>query len=264
MVGFSGFQRVSIIAGALMLGSAGAAQAQSCTLVLDAQTGHTRMEEGHCDTRYTPASTFKVPLALMGYDAGVLTDAHNPRWDGQKEQRAPQRDRKSVDPTIWEADSVVWYSRELLRQLGAERFNTYVKQFHYGNEDVSGDPGADNALTKSWISSSLQISPREQAAFLRRLLAQDLPVSREAQRQTMEIIPHFQTKSGWNVQGKTGSGTMPADAPPEQAGKPVGWFVGWANRNGETIIFARQNIGTAQGRQGLVERETLLSLLEKL
>ncbi len=240
------------------------AHAQSCTLIMDADTGHTRMEDGDCDTRYTPASTFKVPLALMGYDAGLLTDTHTPRWDWPPNQRAPQRDQKPVDPTIWQADSVVWYSRELARQLGGKRFGTYVHRLAYGNEDVSGDPGARNGLTRSWISSSLKISPREQAAFIRRLLAQDLPVSAEAQKKTKDILPVFQTASGWKVHGKTGSGSLPPQGKTEQAGKPVGWFIGWAERDGKTIVFARQNIGTDHGRQGLAERARMLALLETM
>ncbi len=254
---------LSLLACAAAIASPGSAHAQSCTLIVDADTGHTRIEDGDCNTRYTPASTFKVPLALMGFDSGLLTDAHTPRWEWPPNQRAPQRDRKPVDPTIWEADSVVWYSRELTRRLGAARFGAYVHRLVYGNEDVAGDPGEDNGLTRSWISSSLKISPREQAAFIRRLLAGDLPVSAEAQQKTKDILPVFETASGWRVHGKTGSGSLPSQDKTDK-GKPVGWFVGWAERDGKTIVFARQNIGTDHGRQGLAERTRMLALLETM
>lgn len=143
----------------LMIGISGVAPAQECTLIVDAKTGGTIKEQGSCDTRVTPASTFKIPLALMAYDAGILSDSHAPLWNWKPGMRAPVRDQKLVDPTIWQADSVLWYSREITRLLGPEHFSSYVTRLDYGNMDVSGDPGEKNGLSQAWITSSLTISP---------------------------------------------------------------------------------------------------------
>lgn len=247
-----------------LIGISGVAQAQECTLIMDAKTGGTIKEQGNCETRVTAASTFKIPLALMAYDAGILLNSHAPLWDWKPGMRAPARDRKPVDPTIWQADSVLWYSREITRLLGAERFSSYVTRLGYGNMDVSGDPGAKNGLTQAWLTSSLMISPREQAVFIQRLLTQQLPVAAGAHTQTMAIIPTFKTKSGWLVHGKTGSGWLRSSNGKIQRNKPVGWFVGWAEHQGRTIIFARFGIGTIEGRQGLIERDNLLAAFEAL
>ncbi|MBP7002051.1 hypothetical protein [Amaricoccus sp.] len=59
--------RTLAISLALMLLSASVAPAQAntiCTLVADAPTGTALLEEGDCGSRVTPASTFKVPLAV--------------------------------------------------------------------------------------------------------------------------------------------------------------------------------------------------------
>jgi len=227
-----------------------AAQAQECTLIVDARTGATIKEKGACDDRYTAASTFKIALALMGYDAGILTDAHNPRWNWNEGMRAPTRDRKPVDPSIWQADSVLWYSREVARNLGAQRFSSYVGNFRYGNKDVSGEPGKGNGLSHAWIAS-LTISPREQTTFIRRILAYELPISPRAIEQTMAIVPTFSTKSGWRVHGKTGSGWTRDARSQIQLSRPEGWFVGWAERQGRLIVFARLGIGTVGGPTGV-------------
>ena len=240
-----------------------AAHAQECTLIVDARTGATIEEKGVCDHRYTAASTFKVALALMGYDAGILTDAHNPRWDWREGRRAPARDKKPVDPTIWQADSVLWYSREVARNLGAQRFSSYVSSFNYGNKDVSGEPGKRNGLSHAWIAS-LTISPREQTTFIRRMLARELPVSPAAIEQTMAIVPTFSTRSGWRVHGKTGSGWTRDARGQIQRSRPEGWFVGWAERQGRVVVFARLGIGTVEGRQGLIEQDKLLAELDNL
>ena len=36
--------------------------------------------EGDCKTRHAPCSTFKIPLALIGFDSGILIDETHPEW----------------------------------------------------------------------------------------------------------------------------------------------------------------------------------------
>ncbi|TIV69371.1 MAG: class D beta-lactamase, partial [Mesorhizobium sp.] len=175
-----------------------------CTLIQDQESGATLYQDGVCDRRVSPASTFKVPLALIGYDSAILSDQHTPSWDYKPEFNAVKRDRKTVDPTIWERDSIIWYSREITRRLGPKSFAGYVSKFGYGNADVSGSAGKNDGLTNSWVDSSLEISPVEQTAFLRRLLDGKMPVSAKAHEMTKAIIPSFRA-GGWTVQGKTGS-----------------------------------------------------------
>ncbi len=230
-----------------------------CTLIQDAQSGKTLYQDGVCDQRVSPASTFKVPLALIGYDSGILSDEHTPSWDYKPEFNAVKRDRKTVDPTIWERDSIIWYSREITRRLGADRFAGYVAKFGYGNKDVSGNPGKNDGLTNSWVDSSLEISPVEQTAFLRQLLAGKMPVSAKAHQMTQAILPNF--KAGdWMVQGKTGSTRIAKDK------RSLGWFVGWAQKGGQRIVFARLNVdGTRSDMpKGLKTRAQFLRDLPQL
>ncbi|CAN7628509.1 class D beta-lactamase [Mesorhizobium amorphae] len=206
-----------------------------CTLVEDAVSGETLYRDGVCDQRFSPASTFKVPLALIGYDAGILSDEHTPSWDYRPEFNAVKRDRKTVDPTIWERDSVLWYSREITSRLGGERFAGYVSKFGYGNMDVSGSAGKNDGLTHSWVNSSLEISPVEQTAFLRRMLAGKMTVSARAHQMAKAIIPSFRA-GDWVVQGKTGSTRLGSGGTGKRS---LGWFVGWAAKDGRRIVFAR-------------------------
>jgi len=231
-----------------------------CTLVQDQESGDTLYQDGVCDQRVSPASTFKVPLALIGYDSGILSDQHTPSWDYKPEFKAVKRAQKTVDPTIWERDSIVWYSREITRRLGAEKFAGYVSKFGYGNMDVSGDAGKANGLTQSWINSSLEISPVEQTAFLRKLLAGQMPVSAKAHEMTRAILPSF-TAGDWTVQGKTGSTML------GKGGKRSrGWFVGWAEKNGHRIVFARLVVDAERGDtpKGLATRAAFLKDLPGL
>ncbi len=118
--------------------------------------------EGDCNKRYVPCSSFKIALALMGYDVGILKDEVHPQWPFKPEYEAFLESWKdSQNPTTWMKNSCVWYSQVLSPKLGMKKFHDYVKKFNYGNQDVAGDKGQNNGLTHAWLSSSLEISPEE-------------------------------------------------------------------------------------------------------
>ncbi|MGE7370045.1 class D beta-lactamase [Neorhizobium sp. NPDC001467] len=221
-----------------------AAEKVECTVVIDGQSGAPILREGHCDERFYPQSTFKLPLAMMGYDAGILIDAQNPRWPYQAKFNRSKREQQDTDPTIWERDSIVWYSQEITRRLGPKAFAKYVRDFGYGNRDVSGGPGKTDGLTEAWLMSSLKISPDEQVAFLKRFLDGKLPISATAGDKTREIVPVFKAADGWVIRGKTGSGSLRDKAGKPDRNRPIGWFVGWAQREGRSVIFARLLVDT--------------------
>ena len=122
------------------------------------------------------------------------------------------------------------------------KFKAYVDRFGYGNRDVSGNPGKHDGLTQSWLLSSLTISADEQVAFLRRMLAHRL-VSARAHVQAEAVIPVFAGHGGWQVRGKTGTGWMTDAAGEADRTRPLGWFVGWANKAGRRVVFARLQAG---------------------
>lgn len=238
-----------------------------CTLIQEAATGAVLLQEGACDQRFSPFSTFKLPLALIGFDAGILTDPQTPAWDYRPEfAAAASKDRKRVDPTIWLKDSVLWYSREITRKLGPEGFASYIVRLDYGNRDVSGDPGQNNGLTHAWLRSSLVISPAEQVAFLRRIDAKALGLSDKAYALTIAALPTFEAAGGWNVRGKTGSGWHRDAAGKPDPTRPQGWFIGWAERRGRKLIFARFERGQEKldNYMGLKVRDEFLQALPTL
>jgi len=225
---------------ALSLLALPAQAATLCTLIADARSGELLVEQGPgCDTPTTPASTFKIPLALMGFDSGFLTDTQTPAlpfvagypdWGGDDW-------RQTTTPLRWMDYSVVWYSQQIARHLGAEQLTAYATAFDYGNADFSGDPGKDNGLERAWISASLQVTPRQQLTFMTRLVAGQLPVSQHATETTLSILQRRQTKDGWSVIGKTGSAfPRNADYSLDRA-HGWGWYVGLAQKDGQALVF---------------------------
>ena len=143
-----------------------------------------------------------------------------------------------MDPHDWIKLSAVWYAQQVTTQLGAQRFGRYVHDFGYGNLDTAGDPGKNNGPAMAWISSSLAISANEQTEFLRRLVNRQLPVSASAVDMTGRLLRLDDLPGGWQVYGKTGTGTpIGPDGKDDQA-HAYGWFVGWASKGQRTIVFA--------------------------
>jgi len=211
-----------------------------CTVVADARTGKYLLQQGDCAGRVTPASTFKIALSLMGFDAGILSDAHTPTLpfrDGYPDWGGADW-HQPTDPTRWIKYSVVWYSQQITQALGKERFAAYTRDFDFGNADVAGDARHDG-LTHAWIDSSLLISPLEQASFLRKVVNRQLPVSARAFEMTGQITEVARLPGGWDVHGKTGTG-FPANADgSDDEAHGWGWFVGWAVQGRRTLVFAR-------------------------
>lgn len=216
-----------------------ASAALDCTLIVDAASGRALQRDGDCDTRITPASTFNIAVSLMGFDSGILRDARSPLL--------PYRDgyvswnpawRRATDPTSWIKNSTVWYAQAVTGELGQARLAQYLDSFNYGNRDASGDPGQDNGLTLSWISSSMQISPTEQTAFLRQLVNRRLPVSAHAVDVTTELL-QLPSQGGWQVYGKTGTANPVLANGQADPAHSYGWFVGWATKDTRTLVFAR-------------------------
>jgi len=227
----------------------------ACLLITDAQSGDLVHQEGTgCDDRIGPASSFKLTLAIIGYDAGILTDADNPAWPYKSSYAAVRKaDKQTVTPASWMEQSVLWYSRVLVEKLGAERFAAAVAALDYGNADVSGEPGADNGMTHSWLNTSLLISPAEQMRFVRRFLLGDLPVSADAISRTAAITPAFDPGGGWTIRGKTGTGYI--REPNGKLGKrQYGWFIGWATTKERTYAFAYLNKDEDPGGSALGPR----------
>lgn len=202
-----------------------AANATACFIIADNE-GTTVQQMGDCNDQYTPASTFKIALALMGFDSGILKSPTDPVWPYKPEYPSYMPSwAHDQDPRSWIENSVVWYSQLLTAQLGMEKFQAYVDMFDYGNKDLSGDPGKHNGLTNAWLGSSLKISPEEQVMFLKKLVHHEFKLSSSAYTNTIDVLQRGTVGNDWKLYGKTGSAA------------PLGWFVGWVEKNDKRYLF---------------------------
>ncbi len=201
-----------------------------------------------CNTRFTPASTFKIPNSIIGLETGVIADENFViKWDSTKSRETCDRDL-----TLWDAIkySCVWYYKELARRVGAEKMQEMLNNFNYGNKDIS------SGVDKFWLEGSLKISQLEQIEFLKKLYRYELPVSKRSIDILKNIIV-LDSNSTYTMRGKTGWGF--------EDNKDIGWLVGWVEKGGNAYFYAI-NIETEKENPkfGEARRKITESILKEL
>lgn len=215
--------------------------------VVDERDGrHLVYGDERAQTRFIPASTFKIPHTLFALDAGVVNDEFETfEWDGVERQFAAWNRDQDLRSAM--RASAVWVYQELARRLGEERERAYLRKIGYGNADPSG------GLERFWLNGGLAISAREQIAFLQALYRNALPFAEKHQRLVKDLIiaesgadAILRAKTGWAFDAE------------------IGWYVGWAETADGPVFFAL-NIDMPDGmddapKRGAIVRAVLESM----
>ncbi len=164
-----------------------------------------------CTARVSPASTFKVPHALIALDAKVVSGPnHLMSWDGVVRPVKAWNQSHTLATAI--AASVVWYFRRLALLIGRSTMVAGLHILNVGNQRIG------KALDLFWLDGSLRISPLEQVEFWHRLVSGKHGLSQRAGEQTLSMVVLGRDKDTVFV-GKTGWFRMPEVT-------NVGWLVG--------------------------------------
>ncbi|KQQ86744.1 class D beta-lactamase [Massilia sp. Leaf139] len=187
-------------------------------LANDSYTVHDRER---AQTRYVPASTYKIPNSLIGLATGVVADVDQVLPYGGGPTRRPEW---AQDMSLRDAIRVsnVPVYQGLARRIGMERMRAGLRQFEYGNMD----PGS--VVDTFWLDGPLKISAVEQTVFLDKLVRDALPVPKAAMAGVRAILRQeghagLYAKTGWGAPG---------------GGPDIGWWVGWVEKEGKVYTFA--------------------------
>ncbi|HUQ89311.1 MAG TPA: penicillin-binding transpeptidase domain-containing protein [Vicinamibacterales bacterium] len=227
---------------------------RSCVVVSD-NAGPPQRWQGsaaECATRLSPASTYKIPHALIGLETGAITETSVEKWDGV---RHPDQPKWNQDHTVFSAirPSVLWFFQKMAPRIGAARAHQWLERFAYGNADTSGD------ITSYWVNGRLRISPDEQLAFLTKFYGGTLPVKKayvdhlkDAMQQAPGTVENArgvhkldaQWRNGISLSSKTGATTI-------ESGESVSWLVGRLTVDGRAMTFASAVWRSKGGVDGL-------------
>ena len=218
------------------------------------------MEEAQ--TRRSPCSTFKIISSAIGLEEGIIPhgDAVRP-WSGE----VFWNENWNRDIGFEDAfrTSCVWYFRQVIDEIGAERMQSKLSELRYGNCDISDWEGNLNtnsgnpALTGFWIESSLLISPKEQTEVMERIFGEDSQYSQETQERLKEVmLIEDQDTEGLSIYGKTGQGAT-AEATVDA------WFTGFADAEGRRLYYC-VHLGETEGADisSVRAREIAVRLLQ--
>ncbi|MBN2897089.1 MAG: class D beta-lactamase [Campylobacterales bacterium] len=174
------------------------AEVNGTFVLLDAQT---RTLQGYnrerADTRFSPASTFKIANALIGLSSGAVKSV---------DEVLPYTGPKAPFIAAWAEDmalrkamglSNVPIFQELARRIGHRRMAQGVAALGYGNARIGA------AVDRFWLDGPLEISAVEQSLFLAALAQGDLNCSQAAQSALCDIMLLEQTPKA-KLYGKTG------------------------------------------------------------
>lgn len=204
---------------------------KGCFLLYNLKTNKFEKEIGStCKDRFSACSTFKLPLAVMAFDSGILNDENQIlKWDGRK--RMLEIWNKNQNAKSWINNSVVWVSQVITPQLGKKKLQSYLKKFKYGNEDIS------TGITTAWLNSpsdvrgSLAINGYEQVEFMTKLWGDKLPASKRSMALTRQIAYLETSPNGFKLSGKTGSNFY------DKARKvQFGWFISHISKGNKEYI----------------------------
>lgn len=175
-----------------------------------------------CEQGFLPASTFKIPNALIGLETGVITgDSMVIPWDGQtRSVEEWNRDHTLASAIQY---SAVPYFQEVARRIGPERMKEYVDDCDYGRMDISKE-----TIDRFWLWGDSRITPWEQMNFLLNFYTYKLPFSHEHIDLVKKLIILKQTDK-WTFYGKTGMTV--------QDNKNIGWLVGYLEEGGKTWLY---------------------------
>ncbi len=196
------------------------------------------------ETAFLPASTFKVPGALIALDTGVVKDARGDVFvhDWGK-AFVPACNADQTLATALQHSCVPVFAK-IGRMIGDERLNAALKSIGYGNAKASGD-------YPYWIKGDLRITPLQQVTFIDRLRRRDLPLSATAMQQVSDIM-ELQRQNDFVLRGKTGWADLPDP--------DIGWLVGWAEKGDQVRVFAI-NIDIRKNADGAARRAIVDTVL---
>lgn len=168
-------------------------------------------------SKYSPASTFKIPHTLIALEEGVIAnEATMVKWDQVKRSYAPWNKDQNLSTAF--AFSCVWFYQEFTKEIASKTYVKYLKMFKYGNAEVGPN------IKTFWLGGDLSISVRQQVDFLKNVYNKTFSLSTNSYSVLSKIMLNKKTAT-YSVYSKTG-----------WAGKD-GWFVGYVVRKGNSPIF---------------------------
>jgi beta-lactamase class D len=229
-----------------------AAQASASDCFILAKPGAAPMvsDKAECARPTAPASTFKIPHALVALQTGVIT--LETKIDSPATTTvASWRGAHTVDSAIkW---SVLPFFVRTAELIGPARMVATLEAMGYTRDTF------DASVPQFWITGDLVVTPLEQLGFLKRFFAGTLPVAPEH----VAVVRRAMTMPEGQITNASGAHRFALAWPPgaivrakagntRVAGERVSWLVGaveWRQRD-YVFVARRRSTGDLASTAG--------------
>ena len=180
----------------------------------------------------SPIGTFHPYEALIGLESGIIKDTSQTIPLDPTEPRYPNL-FWNEDQTIYTAlkHQTPWYFKKIATNIKHDKMQNWLTLMGYGNKDLSG------GIDAFWLNSSLQITPRQQFDFLKRLYYYNLPFSFENMRFVRNTFKCTKLKNKNLYTFKVAT---------NQSGKQLSWYIGYIEYINNTYLFVHCIEGNAK------------------
>jgi len=180
-------------------------------------------DQKRAETRFIPASTFKIANSLIGLHTGVVSSVDEVFYhhDGKPKMLKAWEQDMGMREAIKTSNAGAF--QVLARRIGLSAMQDNIHTLNYGNGDIG------KSVDTFWLDGPLKISAVEQTSFLARLAQGQLPYPSAIQAEVRDAVK-LEATENWVLYGKTGWTNK------DQPG--IGWFVGWVEQGGNTYSFA--------------------------
>lgn len=108
--------------------------------------------------RVNPGSTFHIFASIVGIETSTVLDENKPIYWVSKSTDSMNKESSLRD--FYTSNDTLFF-RNLAQQIGPERMQDYMDSVKYGNMTLSP--------RNYWLDGTLQITPDEQAGFMKRI-----------------------------------------------------------------------------------------------
>jgi beta-lactamase class D len=185
-------------------------QTEGCFVLFD-ETKNTyyKYNSNLCDSTYLPASTFKIPNALIALEEGIVKDTNQIfKWDGTEYMNPNWNKDQNLHSSM--KVSCVWVYFNFAKQIGIPKYNEYLQKFNYGNQNTNGN---------------------QQVDFLGKFYNHQLKTSTKSIDIIKDMIV-IENTAKYKLSGKTGCGDLVA------LNQFIMWHIGYLEVNHKVYYYA--------------------------
>lgn len=174
------------------------------------------------DTRFYPASTFKILNTISALESGIAKDENFfLKWDGESGVIPSHKQDHTLKLAF--KNSTLWFYQEIARRVGLEQMQEIVNKANFGNKNIG------KKVDQFWLEGPLKISALEYIEFLKRVHLETLPFKKETFTKAKKIYILEQTDNHI-LRAKTGTTVV--------KGEQLSWYVGYIEKADNTYFFA--------------------------